>query len=95
MIGLNASDIQVDRRLRAGASVGSRVAVGPPGEVCADYVDEVDELVMVVEGNIEFEIDGKAYRSSPGEEILILAHARHIVPEPGRGESRWLCGYRR
>ena len=39
--------------------------VDPPGQVWADYVHDVDELVMVIEGDVEFEIDGKAYRPSP------------------------------
>ena len=69
--------------------------VDPPGQVWSDYVHETDELVVVVEGDVEFEIDGKAHRPSPGEELLIPAHARHTVRNLGRGESRWLYGYRR
>lgn len=34
--------------------------VDPPGQVWADYVHDVDELVMVVDGDVEFEIEGKA-----------------------------------
>jgi mannose-6-phosphate isomerase-like protein (cupin superfamily) len=69
--------------------------IDPPGQVWADYVHEVDELVMVVEGEVEFEIDGRAHRPSPGEELLIPARARHTVRNLGRSESRWLYGYRR
>jgi len=32
--------------------------VDPPGQVWADYVHDVDELVMVVEGDVEFEMEG-------------------------------------
>jgi mannose-6-phosphate isomerase-like protein (cupin superfamily) len=69
--------------------------VDPPGQVWTDYVHDTDELVMVVEGDVEFEIDGKVDRPAPGEELFIPARARHTVRNLGRGESRWLFGYRR
>ncbi|MCS6915423.1 MAG: cupin domain-containing protein [Myxococcales bacterium] len=69
--------------------------VDPPGQVWADYVHDVDELVMVLEGEVEFEIEGKAYRPQPGEELFIPARARHTVRNLGPGASRWLYGYRR
>lgn len=69
--------------------------VDPPGQVWADYVHDVDELVMVVEGEVEFEIAGNVHHPPPGEELLIPARARHTVRNLGRGESRWLYGYRR
>ncbi len=69
--------------------------IDPPGQVWADYVHDVDELVMVVEGDVEFEVEGKVHRLRPGEELLIPAGARHTVRNMGRGESRWLYGYRR
>jgi quercetin dioxygenase-like cupin family protein len=69
--------------------------VDPPGQVWADFVHDVDELVMVVEGDVEFEIDGARHRPPVGEELLIPAGARHTVRNPGAGESRWLYGYAR
>jgi quercetin dioxygenase-like cupin family protein len=50
---------------------------------------------MVVEGDIEFEIDGQFHRPSPGDELFIPARVRHTVRNLGRAESRWLYGYRR
>ncbi len=69
--------------------------VDPPGQVWEDYVHDVDELVMVVEGEVELEIEGKVHRPAPGEELFIPARARHTVRNVGRGESRWLYGYQR
>lgn len=69
--------------------------VDPPGQVWADYVHDVDELVMVVDGEVEFEIEGQVHRPAPGEELFIPAHARHTVRNVGDRESRWLYGYRR
>lgn len=69
--------------------------VDPPGQVWADYVHGVDEVVMVVEGEVEFEVEGVRHRPRPGEELLIPAGARHTVRNVGPGEARWLYGYRR
>ena len=66
-----------------------------PGQVWADYVHEVDELVMVVDGEVEFEIDGVLHRPALGEELLIPARARHTVRNVGGTQSRWLYGYKR
>jgi quercetin dioxygenase-like cupin family protein len=66
--------------------------VDPPGQVWADYVHDVDELVMVVEGEVEFEVDGQVHQPAPGEELFIPARACHTVRNLGRGESRWLYG---
>jgi mannose-6-phosphate isomerase-like protein (cupin superfamily) len=60
----------------------------------AAYVHDVDELVLVVEGDVEFEIEGKVHRPPPGEELFSPARARHTVRNVGRGELRWLDGYR-
>jgi mannose-6-phosphate isomerase-like protein (cupin superfamily) len=69
--------------------------VDPPGQVWADYVHDVDELVIVVDGEVEFEIDGVTHRPGLGEELLIPARAVHTVRNVGRTQSRWLYGYAR
>ena len=67
----------------------------PPGQVWADFVHGVDELLMVMEGNLELEIQGKVLRPAIGEEVLIPAGARHTVRNVGSTASRWLYGYKR
>ena len=67
----------------------------PPGQVWADFVHPVDELVMVVDGQVEFEIDGAIHHPLRGDELLIPARARHTVRTKGGGGSRWLYGYKR
>jgi quercetin dioxygenase-like cupin family protein len=69
--------------------------IDPPGQVWAEFVHDVDELVMVVRGEVEFEIDGVVHRPGPGEELLIPARAKHTVRNIGATESRWLYGYKR
>jgi quercetin dioxygenase-like cupin family protein len=69
--------------------------VDPAGQVWADFVHATDELVMVVEGQVEFEIESKVYHPRPGEELLIPAGANHTVRNLGNTTSRWLYGYKR
>ena len=67
----------------------------PPGQVWADFVHATDELVMVVNGEVEFEVDGVVHRPEPGQELLIPAGANHTVRNLGSTTSNWLYGYKR
>ncbi|RMH36988.1 MAG: cupin domain-containing protein [Nitrospirae bacterium] len=69
--------------------------VDPPGQRWEDFVHSTDEVVLVVEGNMEFEIDGKVLRPKIGEELFIPAGARHSARNVGTTVARWLYGYRR
>ena len=85
---------QIEQRWAArGFSCG--LWVDPPGQVWADFVHDRDELVMVVEREQEFEMNGRRYRPSIGEELLIPAGTRHTAHNVGRVMSRWLYGYKR
>lgn len=66
----------------------------PPGRVWADFVHEVDELVLVISGDVEFEVEGTSHRLDPGRELLIPAGSRHTVRNLGSKTSAWLYGYR-
>ena len=57
----------------------------PPGQVWADFVHEVDELVTLVEGEIELSFQGQTLRPRIGEEVCIPAGARHTVRNTGKG----------
>jgi len=69
--------------------------VDPPGQAWEDYVHETDEVLMIVEGKLELEIDGKLSHPKIGEEVFIPAHANHSVRNIGGVTARWLYGYRR
>ncbi len=45
----------------------------PPSQVWADFVHRTDELVVIAEGEIEVEIEGKAQRFQIGEMVFIPA----------------------
>jgi quercetin dioxygenase-like cupin family protein len=67
--------------------------VDPPGQRWENFVHDTDELVMVVEGEVEFEITGEISRPEPGEELFIPAGAVHSVRNLGATTARWLYGY--
>ena len=66
----------------------------PPGQTWEGYTHTSDELVMTLEGDVEFEIDGHVLRPRVGEEVLIPAGVIHSVRNRGSTTSRWLYGYR-
>ena len=55
----------------------------PPGHVWADFVHRTDELVMLAEGEIELEIEGKTQIPLIGQEVFIPANAIHTVRMSG------------
>jgi uncharacterized cupin superfamily protein len=69
--------------------------VDPPGRVWNDFVHDSDELVMLVEGEEEFEMNERKYRLQIGEELLIPAGTAHTARNVGTTTSKWLYGYKR
>jgi mannose-6-phosphate isomerase-like protein (cupin superfamily) len=67
----------------------------PPGQRWEGFVHPTDELVMLVEGEIEMEVDGRVLVPAVGEEVLVPARARHSLRNTGGTTTRWLYGYRR
>ena len=64
------------------------------GQVWADFVHRTDELVVLAEGELEVEIEGKEQRPQIGEEVFIPANAVHTVRNVGVGNNVWFFGYR-
>jgi quercetin dioxygenase-like cupin family protein len=73
---------------------GCDIWTDPPGKVWKDYVHETDELVMLIEGEVEFTFNGKTFHPQPGEELLIPAGAKHTVKNIGPTRNRWYYGYK-
>jgi quercetin dioxygenase-like cupin family protein len=69
--------------------------VDPPGRQWEDFVHDADELILVVEGELEYEIDGEVIHPEVGEELLIPAGVPHSARNIGETPARWLHGYRR
>ena len=66
-----------------------------PGQAWEDFRHATDELVMVLEGQMEFEVEGRLTHPTSGEELLIPAQALHSARNVGTSLARWLYGYRR
>ena len=66
----------------------------PPSQVWADFVHRTDELVILAEGEIEVEIEGKVERPKIGEEVFIPANAVHTVRNIGKINNVWYYGYK-
>ncbi len=88
---LSRPRIERDWRAR-GFSCG--LWVDPPGQVWEDYTHATDELVMVLEGELELEMQGKTFRPKTGEEVFIPAQALHSVRNVGGTTAKWLYGYK-
>ena len=67
----------------------------PPGQVWADFVHRTDELVVLAEGNIEIEIEGKSQQPQIGEEVFIPSNAIHSVRNMGKTNNVWYFGYKK
>ena len=66
----------------------------PPGQRWEDFQHDVDEIVVVLEGEMEIEIGGMLHHPEIGEEIFIPAGAVHSTRNLGESVARWLYGYK-
>jgi mannose-6-phosphate isomerase-like protein (cupin superfamily) len=69
--------------------------IDPPGQRWEGFTHATDELVIVLEGEMEFEIAGQVCRPQVGVELLIPAGAVHSARNIGTTTAYWLYGYRR
>ena len=92
MVTINRQDVSSDW---ADRGFSCALWVDPPGQRWEEFVHPVDELVVVLEGTLEFEIDGEIRHPATGEEVWIPAGAVHSVRNIGTSTARWLFGYRR
>jgi quercetin dioxygenase-like cupin family protein len=68
--------------------------VDPPGQCWENFTHATDELILVVEGTVEFKVAGRPLRPALGEELLIPAGVLHSARNVGSTTARWLYGYR-
>ena len=66
----------------------------PPGQVWADFVHRTDELVVLAEGEIEIEIEGKSQQPQIGDKVFIPANAIHTITNIGKTNNVWYYGYK-
>jgi mannose-6-phosphate isomerase-like protein (cupin superfamily) len=74
---------------------GCDLWIDSPGQRWEDFTHPTDELVLVLEGKMEFEVAGQVCHPDIGEELLIPAGAIHSARNLGTTTARWLYGYKR
>lgn len=65
----------------------------PPGQRWEDFTHAADEVVIVLEGDMEFEVGGQIHHPQPGDELFIPAGVLHSARNIGHSTARWLYGY--
>jgi mannose-6-phosphate isomerase-like protein (cupin superfamily) len=90
MSTLNQQDVSKDWAARG---FSCDLWVDPPGQCWEDFAHNTNELVVVLEGDLEFEINGQISHPEIGEEVYIPAEVVHSVRNIGNTTARWLYGY--
>jgi mannose-6-phosphate isomerase-like protein (cupin superfamily) len=90
-VAINIDRVQRDWRARG---IGFAIWAEPPGQVCKSHEHEGDELIMLVEGEVEIEMQGRVCRLNLGEEVLIPGKTLHVVRNVGKTMATWLYGCR-
>ena len=62
--------------------------IDSPGQRWEDFTHATDELVVVLEGEMEFEVAGQVHHPAIGEELLIPAGAIHSARNIGVTTAR-------
>jgi len=70
------------------------VWIDPPNHVCQDFQHDVDQWILLLEGEIQIEMPGRIVRLLAGDEFVIPARTRHTVRNREQKPARWLHGYR-
>ncbi len=69
--------------------------VDAAGQSWEDFTHQTDEVVTILEGEVEFEVEGVVSRPKAGDELVIPAGVVHSARNVGKTTARWLYGYRR
>jgi quercetin dioxygenase-like cupin family protein len=92
MLSINREQIATDWASRG---FSCDVWTDPRGQRWEDFRHATDELVIVLEDEMEFEIAGRVEHLQSGEELLTPAGAVHSARNIGKTTARWLYGYKR
>jgi|TARA_Y100000031_G_scaffold4105_1_gene5212 mannose-6-phosphate isomerase-like protein (cupin superfamily) len=70
------------------------VWIDPPGKIWTDFFHDTDELLMLIDGEIELEMDDNILHPKIGDEVLIPAGMSHTVRNIGLVTNHWFYGYK-
>lgn len=77
--------------LATGETVGAHESMQPAGTaVPALHKNQHSELIVVQQGTLEFDHDGKAEHASPGSIIYIPIGTMHAVKNAGDGPAKYV-----
>jgi mannose-6-phosphate isomerase-like protein (cupin superfamily) len=77
--------------LSTGESVGAHESMQPAGTAPPDlHVIHHSELIVIQEGTVEFNHDGKAERAGPGSIIYVANGTNHFVRNVGDGPAKYV-----
>lgn len=68
--------------------------IDPPNQVWHDFQHDVDEVILLLEGEIQIELPDRTVRLGVGDELEIPAGTKHTVRNSSGEQARWLYGYR-
>ena len=75
--------------------IGCDLWTDQPGRRWEEFTHATDELIVLLECEMEFEIAGQVCHPAIREELLVPAGAVHSARNIGTTTARWLYGYRR
>jgi quercetin dioxygenase-like cupin family protein len=67
--------------------------MAPGGRKWMDCIHKSNALVVVVDGQVAFTVDGERNTLGPGDEILIPRGSVHHIENMSNESSRWLYGF--
>ena len=65
----------------------------PPGQAWNDFVHDTGEVVTVVKGCLELQVEAERFVVGPGDEGFIPKGVCHSVRNLDAGSTLWLFGY--
>jgi mannose-6-phosphate isomerase-like protein (cupin superfamily) len=91
---MHASDFEEIRAGWGSRGFSCEIWIDPPHQIWHDFEHDVDELVLLLEGTCQIELQGRTVRMERGDEMLIPAGTKHTVRNCGDTAAKWLHGYR-
>lgn len=67
--------------------------IDPPGQQWNDFVHRTNEVVTVIDGRLQLDVNGETIAAEPGDEVFIPRGAVHSVRNIHSDTTRWLFGY--
>lgn len=91
--GTKRTDLQRHDLSAAGREVVQVRVDFDPGYTAPRHIHPGEEIIYVLEGTLEYQIDGKSVTVKPGDVLFVPAGAVHSVKNIGTGNGAELATY--